>query len=458
MLFNKEEIVNTKYMSSIANLLNEIYRRFDESSVNNFIFVDEIINTSSIFNEIKNGIIYIDDLLNAFVAKENVNLLINEIGIVDKNIYEMMMYNNFKDHRMESFFAGLVSCFNYLFKKIIEEVLDTRSRNDYSSDFLNLMKKLDQLDSKRKKVKESNNLKDRMVILEEKVNKFINQNEQNMELFDKKVEEFLLKRKLAYDDSISSIIANFKNSINEFQNEYENDLKVKVDNLKVNYERNKNELKTLLGDVEAYKSMTSEMTENEISKHYSTKAKWEKITYWGATSISILIILVSIGLAWYGLDSYYQNYVSVNQCTKLRDYQDCIEKLELIRNVSKDYAFYYLIMRLIFSILLFLTVIYTSRIAIRAYSHWRHSENMHLKLASLRPFISRLEPDEQSQIHKDLVPDYFGKDAGIVDGQNEKFKDLPANVSAVAMKAIEQISGGSSSGKAENNSKKDNEV
>ncbi|MDC5224878.1 hypothetical protein OHX07_10095 [Acinetobacter baumannii] len=39
-----------------------------------------------------------------------------------------------------------------------------------------------------------------------------------------------------------------------------------------------------------------------------------------------------------------------------------------------------------------------------------------------------------------------------------QIRDLPANVSAVAMKAIEQILGGSSSGKAENNSKKDNEV
>ncbi len=115
-------------------------------------------------------------------------------------------------------------------------------------------------------------------------------------------------------------------------------------------------------------------------------------------------------------------------------------------------------MRLIFSILLFLTVIYTSRIAIRAYSHWRHSENMHLKLASLRPFINQLQEEERNQIYKELVPDYFGKDAGLVDTANEKFKDLPANVSAVAIKAIEQISGGSSSGKAENNSKKDNEV
>ncbi|MFW2014659.1 hypothetical protein [Acinetobacter bereziniae] len=65
---------------------------------------------------------------------------------------------------------------------------------------------------------------------------------------------------------------------------------------------------------------------------------------------------------------------------------------------------------------------------------------MMLKLATLRPFINQLNETERNQIHKDLVPDYFGKDAGMVDSMNEKFKDIPSNVSAIAIKAIEQIS------------------
>jgi hypothetical protein len=84
----------------------------------------------------------------------------------------------------------------------------------------------------------------------------------------------------------------------------------------------------------------------------------------------------------------------------------------------------------------------------------RHSENMMLKLATLRPFINQLDEEDRNQIHKDLVPDYFGKDAGMVDSTNEKFKDLPANVSAVAMKAIEQISGSGSNSSTEKNGKK----
>ena len=114
-------------------------------------------------------------------------------------------------------------------------------------------------------------------------------------------------------------------------------------------------------------------------------------------------------------------------------------------------------MRLVISILLFLSLIYTSRIAYRSYIHWRHSENMHLKLASLRPFINHLNEEERSKIHKDLIPDYFGKDAGVIDNSiSEKFNDLPANISAIAIKAIEQISaGGNNLNKTESSSKKD---
>ncbi|MDC5410794.1 hypothetical protein OHW74_02070, partial [Acinetobacter baumannii] len=102
-------------------------------------------------------------------------------------------------------------------------------------------------------------------------------------------------------------------------------------------------------------------------------------------------------------------------------------------------------------------LIYTSRIAYRSYSHWRHSEHMHLKLAPLRPFINHLKEKERSKIHKDLIPDYFGKDAGVIDNStSEKFNDLPANISAIAIKAIEQISlGGNNLNKSENSSKKD---
>ncbi|MDC5092467.1 hypothetical protein NRA13_08075, partial [Acinetobacter baumannii] len=95
--------------------------------------------------------------------------------------------------------------------------------------------------------------------------------------------------------------------------------------------------------------------------------------------------------------------------------------------------------------------------AYRSYIHWRHCEKKPLKVASLRPFINHLNEEERRKIHKDLIPDYFGKDAGVIDNStSEKFNDLPANISAIAIKAIEQISlGGNNLNKSENSSKKD---
>ena len=78
---------------------------------------------------------------------------------------------------------------------------------------------------------------------------------------------------------------------------------------------------------------------------------------------------------------------------------------------------------------------------------------MHLKLSSLEPFITELPKEVRHEIHRELIPDYFGKDAGLVEITNEKFKDLPANVSAVAMKAIEQISVSGSNSSTERNGK-----
>ncbi|AZC09121.1 hypothetical protein DKE47_002890 [Acinetobacter nosocomialis] len=162
-----------------------------------------------------------------------------------------------------------------------------------------------------------------------------------------------------------------------------------------------------------------------------------------------MLILSSLGLLAWGLIDYYHDYISTNVCLKDEAFNACVSRLEKVRDITKNIGITFFVMRFSFSLLLFLTVIYTSRIAIRAYSHWRHSENMHLKLSSLEPFITELPKEVRHEIHRELIPDYFGKDAGLVETTNEKFKDLPANVSAVAMKAIEQISGSGSNSSTE---------
>ncbi|MDC4861906.1 hypothetical protein NQ910_18330, partial [Acinetobacter baumannii] len=286
------------------------------------------------------------------------------------------------------------------------------------------------------------------------IKEFSNRSDNNISEFKKELENFFSNQRVVFDQRVNETINLFNADIAKIQNNYKNDLIEKVDELHAQVSNSKNEVNNLDQAIESYKSTVSTKIQNEISKHYQKKAKMEMITYWGATTFSIILILSSLGLLAWGLVDYYHDYISTNVCLKDEAFNACVSRLEKVRDITKNIGITFFVMRFSFSLLLFLTVIYTSRIAIRAYSHWRHSENMHLKLSSLEPFITELPKEVRHEIHRDLIPDYFGKDAGLVDSTNEKFKDLPANVSAVAMKAIEQISGNSNSSGTEKNGKK----
>lgn len=236
----------------------------------------------------------------------------------------------------------------------------------------------------------------------------------------------------------SDALVKLQQEISDLQASTKLNVTDQIEGLRIELLKSKNELIALVGDLESYKRIINHKSEEEVSKHYAKKAFWEMLTYWAATILSIVIIIISLKLAWTGLESYYKTYVAETN----------LEKLKALAQTA-EYAKIYLGFRLVLSFLLFSTVIYTSRIAYRAYIHWRHSESMKLKLSSLRPFINQLEPDDRKQIHKDLVPDYFGKDAGMIDVAGEKFKDFPTNVSAVVMKAMDHANG------ALGNSKKD---
>ncbi|EXC02605.1 hypothetical protein J539_1045 [Acinetobacter baumannii 342950] len=298
-----------------------------------------------------------------------------------------------------------------------------------------------------------NSLFDNLSNLKSTVEKLEDKTILNESVFQQKVNDFFKNNVSDFENKANQILISFTNYINEIQNPYESELKQRIDLLTKSVESSQSEVDNLDQAIESYKSLVSKKVQNEISKHYKNKADMEKKIYWRATNLSISLILFSLGLLAWGLIDYYYDYISTSSCLSNEDFKSCVTRLETIRDITKNIGISFFVMRFVFSLLLFLTVIYTSRIASRAYSHWRHSENMHLKLSSLEPFITELPKEVRHEIHRDLIPDYFGKDAGLVDTANEKFKDLPANVSAVAMKAIEQISSGGSNSSTERNGK-----
>ncbi|HAV5027923.1 hypothetical protein ACOUXA_17495 [Acinetobacter baumannii] len=461
MLFSDDEIKPLEFFKSVAIKLNRCAIIAEKVKTKNFDGAIQTnygpINFDVFFYELKSLFIEVD-----LIFKNQLKSSVNEdvykefkgvISDLDFNITKNL--ENSFNFSFENLLMDLYNFFNFFLNKKSKylEIFDFSNLSFNSKKFYNSFFKLihkktfDDSDRNRELIFKINSF-------EKKIKEFSNRSDNNISEFKKELENFFSNQRVVFDQRVNETINLFNADIAKIQNNYKNDLIEKVDELHAQVSNSKNEVNNLDQAIESYKSTVSTKIQNEISKHYQKKAKMEMITYWGATTFSIILILSSLGLLAWGLVDYYHDYISTNVCLKDEAFNACVSRLEKVRDITKNIGITFFVMRFSFSLLLFLTVIYTSRIAIRAYSHWRHSENMHLKLSSLEPFITELPKEVRHEIHRDLIPDYFGKDAGLVDSTNEKFKDLPANVSAVAMKAIEQISGNSNSSGTEKNGKK----
>lgn len=464
MLFSEEEIKPFKFFKSVAIKLNRFALTVEK---NHNYYAEGLVKTeygpinhTYFFPALKNLITEIDTIVrNKMVTGINEILYKDFNGIIndlDFNVNKNLDNNSIEGYKskfsLEKFFVDLYIFLNDIFKDKSKytSVITLANLTTDSQDFYKSLASL-----VVGKAFENDDYYSGILLkinkFEHKINELSNASNINSTEFKKEIENFFTSQRVSFEQRVNETINLFNADITKIQNNYKSDLVQQVSNLNTQVANSKNEVDNLDQAIESYKSTVSTKIQNEISKHYQKKARMEMITYWGATTFSIVLILSSLGLLAWGLVDYYHDYISTNICLKDEAFNACVSRLEKVRDITKNIGITFFVMRFSFSLLLFLTVIYTSRIAIRAYSHWRHSENMHLKLSSLEPFITELPKEVRHEIHRELIPDYFGKDAGLVDTANEKFKDLPANVSAVAMKAMEQISGNGNSSGTERN-------
>ncbi|HFE9765965.1 TPA: hypothetical protein ACGA4J_002776 [Acinetobacter baumannii] len=472
MIFSEDEIKRLDIFNSIAIKLNRCVLNIQKDPKN---YIDGVVQTNYgpitidlFFENLKNLFIELDLIFTSkLVSSVNEDIyndlykIRNDLDFnIVRNLDSIYVGSSKRHFSIEKLFIDLYVFLNEIFKKNSKytEAFDfsklSTDIEDFYKSFMKIVKKrtFDENEIYKELILKINNF-------EGKIKDFSNRSDNNASDFRKEMDNFFSNQRVAFDQRVNETINIFNSDINNIQNKYKNDLVRQIDDLNNQVNSSKNEVDNLDQAIESYKSTVSTKIQNEISKHYQKKAKMEMITYWGATTFSIILILSSLGLLAWGLVDYYHDYISTNVCLKDEAFNACVSRLEKVRDITKNIGITFFVMRFSFSLLLFLTVIYTSRIAIRAYSHWRHSENMHLKLSSLEPFITELPKEVRHEIHRELIPDYFGKDAGLIDTANEKLKDLPANISAVAMKAIEQISGnGNSSGTERNGKKPENEA
>jgi len=462
MLFNDEEISDLVYCRKIAELMNAAYpnkTREIITSNGKKVKFDYI----SIFIELKKIIYRIEGLLRNIFGKdlhdEKVRFVKNyfdSITITSSN-YEESGYST------HIYLKDLI----WNFYKYVSDFLGNKILfKDYENDEVSL--EIDFIITELHNMNQSyggNNsdkndkFYDRVVLLEEKFKRLSEEVNQNSIYIKKTVDGFLLTQEKDFKKQLNDLMEGLRSSLGDIHTKYEAEIKGKVEGLNILVNQTDQDFQSTFNDYNQLKGLVNIKGEMLITDHYKKRAFWERVTYWAMTVATFIIIILSICLALNGLNEY-KGKADVPVTTLIEKYKDQpIEKIEKIYSAAQKNALIYLVLRLIFSVLLFSSIIYTSRVAYRSYVHMRHSENMMLKLATLRPFINQLEEEDRNQIHKDLIPDYFGKDAGMVDSTNEKFKDLPANVSAVAMKAIEQISGsGSNSNTGKNDKKSESET
>ncbi|MDC5431043.1 hypothetical protein NRA51_13930 [Acinetobacter baumannii] len=457
MLFNKDEIENLKFCGEIAEYLNDYNEKATSSIKSSKDFFN--IEDNKPLEFFKNIILSLDGVVNRICKDSEIDTIKDIFNNFCKNFKETKANYKFENF-VDSFVLDL---FNFIKDLFDNKILFDSQAYSLSIDYINLIKEqliaFNNLRNSNINMNRTPTLHERVVLLEDEIKRLYKELNISSAQIKETVDGFVLAQQDYFNDQLNSLIDNLRSSLGSIHNKYESEVKGKVENLETLIDQTDQDFKSTFNDYNQLKGLVNIKGEMLITDHYKKRAFWERITYWAMTLATFIIIILSICLALNGLNEYKEK-TDMPVTNLIENYKDQpIEKIEKIYSAAQENALIYLVLRLIFSVLLFSSIIYTSRVAYRAYVHMRHSENMMLKLATLRPFINQLKEDERNQIHKDLVPDYFGKDAGLVDTANEKFKDLPANVSAVAMKAIEQISGsGSSSSKEKNNKKPESET
>ncbi|ENU11074.1 hypothetical protein [Acinetobacter calcoaceticus] len=453
MLFNEEELALLKYFPETAVLINNIYNRnkSHETLVNKS---GDLIQTSSLFFRIKEFIISLDKYMTDQIfitegVESNIRILNYRISANYDLSHrtEIDVIGKFLD--LFFFFLSTISKIRVSEYKSLYELL-----NELNNNFETIYEDIKNLSNDFYDATFLSDSNYRLVLLDERINELGSRLDKISNIFLDESNKIIEPRRIQFIEDTNKVISDFQKELSQIHAQFIFSIKDDADKLEKSIKSTDADFKATYEDYNILKKMVNAKGEQLITDHYDKKASQEKKVYWSATITTIVIIILSISLAMCGLSEYNER-TNIPTSTLIEKYKDqSAEKIEKIYAIAQKNALIYLILRLIISLLIFSSIIYTSRVAYRAYIHMRHSENMMLKLATLRPFINQLEKEDRNQIHKDLIPDYFGKDAGMVDSTNEKFKDLPANVSAVAMKAIEQISGSGSNSNTERNGKK----
>ncbi|KXO85691.1 hypothetical protein AYK86_16345, partial [Acinetobacter venetianus] len=252
------------------------------------------------------------------------------------------------------------------------------------------------------------------------INKNLNLNYNKMREVEKNINEF----KSIYDAQVLK----FRNELDFRINEIENIVRIKSnDKLNIFLKEidsstilMKSEFDEIKNTTKKFSEFMSDETSTKLTNDFKSKAETEMIAYYGFTALSFVIIFVAILISWNTLHTFADAHIGDG-----KNYNN----LDLI----------YLSIRLIFSLIVFLSVTYTSKLASKSYTYWKKNEGIFLRLTALKSFIADMSETKKEEIHEKLVDVYFGKDDQD-NNLNSKLKDLPNNITQLLGKVVEQSS------------------
>lgn len=223
--------------------------------------------------------------------------------------------------------------------------------------------------------------------------KIVSLNDQTSSI-QKEINKF---KQLNYDlvKSIDSSNSKINDLVSQKSNELNIDLESKIKDIQIEVNQKFNEISEYYDKAkDNYKSFTA-LAEKagvyELTHYYLKKAKEEKLefkNYRRYTTISIVLAILST--------IFVVLLPFINQIMNGHTNTD-----------SEQY--YSVFSRLAISIVFFILALYLSKQSSKHYECYQENYDIYLQLATIEPFISRLDEDDKILIRKELVHVYFGK-------------------------------------------------
>jgi len=272
-----------------------------------------------------------------------------------------------------------------------------------------------------------NNFKDEIKNTKEVLNKEFERNKknliqsnENLNMLIQNQEEKIVNQSSKISSSkieIDNLSQVLEKHINEQKDKINNNLldtaTIIQDDIQNTKENLDNEAKKLNITMENHKKIISLSTSEIMLEKFKTNSRIEMWTYY---ILNILSLAAIIFLVWETYQSI-ETYIATD-----------IKKL-------KERDFNYILLKLSLTVISFFILVFISRISNKAHHHWKHNENIYLKLYALKPYISDMSPEKQLEIQEKLIDVYFGKE----DKSDEKNNDLPENTIQIIKTLIEKL-------------------